>query len=157
MNENIQIVNFKVEEWDRPERVRGDVTFPASPYPREWVEERWKKLAMTLQVLRNHLGKPIHISSGYRDPAYNHAIGGKLHSQHMEGRAADILVPGMAMSDVHLAVLDLKAKGELPYLGGLGWYPHHAPPFVHLDVRPNPPGTALIRWEEPASSARSGM
>lgn len=154
MNENIKIVNFKVEEWDRPARIRNGVKFPASPYPREWTKDRWTKLAQTLQAIRDKLGKPIRISSGYRDPAYNKAIGGKPKSQHMEGRAADILVARTSMEVVHDLILEMYRKGELPYLGGLGWYPDHNPPFVHVDVRPT---TKLIRWTEKVTSKRDGM
>ena len=43
-----------------------------------------------LQPLRVALGFPIHISSGYRSPFLNAAIGGSRSSQHMFGKAADI-------------------------------------------------------------------
>ena len=40
-------------------------------------------------------GKPIMVSSGYRSPALNKAIGGAATSQHCKGCAADFKVPGM--------------------------------------------------------------
>lgn len=43
-----------------------------------------------LQPLRDGLGVPIIITSGYRSPALNAAIGGATNSQHMKGEAADI-------------------------------------------------------------------
>jgi zinc D-Ala-D-Ala carboxypeptidase len=42
-----------------------------------------------LQPLRDKLGQPIHISSGYRSLAVNTAVGGAKSSQHMLGQAAD--------------------------------------------------------------------
>ena len=48
-----------------------------------------------LQPLRDKLGKPIQITSGYRCPELNAAIGGSRTSQHMRGEAADIVVSGM--------------------------------------------------------------
>lgn len=48
-----------------------------------------------LDPLREHLGKPITITSGYRCPALNEAIGGVAVSQHMFGEAADIKSPGI--------------------------------------------------------------
>lgn len=42
-----------------------------------------------LQPLRNHLG-PIRISSGYRNPELNRAIGGSRKSQHCKGEALDL-------------------------------------------------------------------
>ena len=43
-----------------------------------------------LEPLRQHVGKPIRISSGYRCPALNKAVGGVATSQHLTGEAADI-------------------------------------------------------------------
>lgn len=48
-----------------------------------------------LQPLRDMLGKPISISSGYRSFELNTAIGGSRTSEHCFGYAADIEVPGM--------------------------------------------------------------
>ena len=45
-----------------------------------------------LQPLRNMYGAPIHVTSGYRSPAVNKAVGGARNSQHMLGEAADITV-----------------------------------------------------------------
>tara|TARA_Y100001963_G_C6703520_1_gene410713 strand:- start:30 stop:500 length:471 start_codon:yes stop_codon:yes gene_type:complete len=42
-----------------------------------------------IQPLRDKIG-PIRITSGYRSPALNRAIGGSSRSQHSKGMAADI-------------------------------------------------------------------
>ena len=42
------------------------------------------------QPIREHFGKPIFISSGYRSAALNEAIGGSKTSQHSKGEAIDI-------------------------------------------------------------------
>ena len=42
-----------------------------------------------IQPMRDHLG-PIRISSGYRNPQLNRAIGGSRSSQHCKGEALDI-------------------------------------------------------------------
>ena len=47
-------------------------------------------VAAVLDPLRTAYGKPIHISSGYRCPTLNKAIGGVVNSQHMKGEAADL-------------------------------------------------------------------
>ena len=43
-----------------------------------------------LDPLREWYGKPIRVTSGYRCPALNKAVGGVKNSQHMDGEAADI-------------------------------------------------------------------
>lgn len=53
-----------------------------------------------LDPLREALGRPVLISSGYRAPAVNKAIGGAAHSQHTMGQAADFIVPGMTPDEV---------------------------------------------------------
>lgn len=50
--------------------------------------------AQALEVVRKELGHPVIITSGYRSPDLNAAIGGSASSQHMRGEAADIIVPG---------------------------------------------------------------
>ena len=45
-------------------------------------------LVVLLQCIREHFGKPITITSGYRTAAHNTAVGGAKSSQHLLGRAA---------------------------------------------------------------------
>lgn len=47
-----------------------------------------------LQPLRDWVGKPILIGSGYRCAALNKAVGGVSNSQHMLGEACDIYIEG---------------------------------------------------------------
>src|SRR5690606_317319 len=48
-----------------------------------------------LQPLRDALGKPVTVNSGFRSAAVNKAVGGAASSQHRTGEAADIAVKGM--------------------------------------------------------------
>lgn len=43
-----------------------------------------------LEPLRKHLGRPIHVNSGFRCKALNEIVGGAPRSYHLKGRAADI-------------------------------------------------------------------
>lgn len=43
-----------------------------------------------LEPLRQHVQEPVIISSGYRCPQLNAAVGGSKTSQHMKGEACDI-------------------------------------------------------------------
>ena len=45
-----------------------------------------------LDPLRERYGYPIHVSSGYRCPRLNKAVGGAVNGQHTTGEAADIYV-----------------------------------------------------------------
>jgi hypothetical protein len=45
-----------------------------------------------LQTLRDLLGKPMIVLSGYRSPEYNRRVGGARASKHMEGTAFDISI-----------------------------------------------------------------
>ena len=57
--------------------------------------EAAKELAENIfQPIREHFGKPIWLSSGYRSEALNKAIGGSKTSQHCKGEAMDIDMDG---------------------------------------------------------------
>lgn len=43
-----------------------------------------------LEIVREKYGKPIIITSGYRCPSHNKAIGGAVNSSHVNGLAVDI-------------------------------------------------------------------
>tara|TARA_R100001510_G_scaffold18199_1_gene15609 strand:- start:950 stop:1429 length:480 start_codon:yes stop_codon:yes gene_type:complete len=59
--------------------------------PDDWAKENLKAIAEhVFQPLRDAFKCPIFVSSGYRGPELNAAIGGSKRSQHMEGRALDL-------------------------------------------------------------------
>ncbi|MBT9559904.1 MAG: peptidoglycan-binding protein [Myxococcales bacterium] len=88
-----------------------------------------RELAENLEVLRAEVG-PIGITSGYRSPAHNRAVGGAKNSYHVRGMAADITVAGMTPRQVRAKVLSLIASGRMKQ-GGIGLYST----FVHYDTR----------------------
>lgn len=79
-----------------------------------------------LQELRNRLGKPMYVTSGYRSPEHNRAVGGAKRSKHMEGIAFDISMsnhnPQVFMATARN--VGFKGIGEYPILG-----------FCHIDAR----------------------
>jgi uncharacterized protein YcbK (DUF882 family) len=87
-------------------------------------------LCENLQVLRDHIEKPIRVISGYRSPKYNRRIGGARRSQHMLAKAADIKISGMTPSEVKQVILELIKEGKM-MSGGVGLYKT----FTHYDVR----------------------
>lgn len=57
-------------------------------------------LVSILDILRNQVGKPVIINSGYRTPTRNKEVGGAKYSYHMRGMAADIRVNGMTAKEI---------------------------------------------------------
>lgn len=53
-----------------------------------------------LQPLREKLGKPIIITSGFRSGKVNELVGGVDNSQHLYGQAVDFVVNGMTPEQV---------------------------------------------------------
>jgi len=83
-----------------------------------------------LDPLRRHLGRPIRVTSGYRAPAVNRAVGGSATSAHVRGEAADIKVEGMTATDIVNALLGIgvqfdQAIAYAPIRGG----------HVHIGIR----------------------
>lgn len=59
------------------------------------VVDNLNRLADYLDGIRAKFGKPILISSGYRCPMLNKAVGGVVNSQHLKGLAADLVCSDM--------------------------------------------------------------
>lgn len=77
--------------------------------PNEEQVENLKQLCINiLQPLRDALGIPLHIDSGFRNFEVNNAVGGAKTSQHTKGQAADVVVPGMTPMDVIRRVVALR-------------------------------------------------
>jgi hypothetical protein len=53
-----------------------------------------------LQPVRDHYNKGVKINSGYRSPEVNASVGGSRTSDHCNGMAADIEIPGVANADL---------------------------------------------------------
>lgn len=63
--------------------------------PTPEILENLKFLAEQMDRVREILGHPIHVSSGYRSPEVNKAAGSKsTKSQHTQGLAMDFTCPG---------------------------------------------------------------
>lgn len=118
-------------------------------YPDTWVD-RLNALCTQLDSIRGIWGGPLRVVSGYRTLAWNTKVGGKHASQHMEGRAADIapMVANSMMSacvaDLHGRIMRAIAAGNLPLLGGVGYYPGR---WVHVDIRAKPGDGHLAQWQ----------
>jgi len=99
----------------------------------EAVKANVVKLAKELDKVREAWGEPIGVTSWYRPPAVNKAVGGVSNSQHINGSAADIYPIG---GDIHAFQKWLDTfwgDKALGYGAKKG--------FVHVDLR-----RGKIRW-----------
>ena len=84
------------------------------------------QLLAVLTDLREHFGAPVLINSACRCRHHNEAVGGKTHSYHLLGRAADVRIPGVQPDRIY-DYLNKKYPGALGLLCYLS--------FVHVDTR----------------------
>jgi hypothetical protein len=68
-----------------------------------------------LQPLGEIINVPIFINSGFRSFDVNAAVGGRFNSQHLEGKATDLVVPSMNLVDVFNIVLQRLSFDQLIY------------------------------------------
>ncbi len=76
--------------------------------------------------------QPYNIVSSYRDPKTNAMLASQSsgvadNSLHMQGKAMDVFIPGVKLSD-------LRAAAMRHQVGGVGYYPTSGSPFVHMDT-----------------------
>lgn len=117
--------------------LRDDLRIPQD----EQIEVNILALAAELDQARLEWGSPIGVTSWFRPPAINRAVGGVIDSQHLTGRAADIYT--MDGRDQEFEdFLDQHWGGALGYgvSSGRG--------FTHVDLREGGwrRGPKLIRW-----------
>ena len=91
-------------------------------------------LVSLLEQIREAAGGAVTINSGYRSPAHNAAVGGVSSSQHLYGRAADVVVEGASP-----LLVGQIAEYYLDRRGGIGVYQT----FTHVDTR-----AIRSRWDQ---------
>ena len=74
------------------------------PYNTQIVDNLLLLILNVLQPLRDYIKKPIIVNSGFRSVALNAKVGGVANSQHIEGKAADIVIKGMSIPQIMNAV-----------------------------------------------------
>ncbi len=114
--------NFQVKEFIAKGSPLRDM-YERGVYYELWIDDR---LVGFLQRIRDHFGRPIIITSGYRPAAYNKSVNGATSSLHIEGRAADIRIDGISPRVLAAYCKSIGVKG-------IGTYAD----FVHIDTREN--------------------
>jgi uncharacterized protein YcbK (DUF882 family) len=133
--ESLDIV-YRVGDTYIPEALEKLNYFLRDHYTQDVVHYEPKEFDV-LHALMSRLGRAsgvIQVVCGYRTPETNEALrhgsvktGVAEHSQHMEGHAIDLRVPGVSTVQLRNTALSLHA-------GGVGYYP--VSQFVHVDVGP---------------------
>ncbi|NRA68538.1 MAG: DUF882 domain-containing protein [Pseudobacteriovorax sp.] len=80
-----------------------------------------------LQALRDEFDHPMIITSGFRSPEHNKAVGGSKNSRHLVGEAVDISTKGMSAIRKHKLL-------ELAFAFGFNGIAQ-AKTYVHIDTR----------------------
>jgi uncharacterized protein YcbK (DUF882 family) len=93
-----------------------------------------------LEKLRTLAGKAIVIHDGYRCLAHNQQVGGVTDSEHTQGMAADVEIPGLSLQEMYELALQVPEFAH----GGVGVYDGG---FVHVDVRLHASRWARIRGQ----------
>jgi uncharacterized protein YcbK (DUF882 family) len=133
--ENLDVV-YRVGNVYVPEALEKLNYFLRDHYTQDVVDYSPKEFDV-LHAMMARLGRTnglIDVVCGYRTPETNETLrnesphsGVAEHSQHMEGHAIDLRVPGASTVQIRNAALSLQA-------GGVGYYP--VSQFVHVDVGP---------------------
>ena len=102
INWNMLSPHFSVKEFERSDRAAKNLAKTGDPVWKNKMPPLCRENAVllcqnVLEVVRAHFGMPIYISSGYRCPRLNAAVGGAMTSQHMRGQAADIYIKNPEM------------------------------------------------------------
>ena len=97
-----------------------------------------------LQQLRDILGKPVKVTSGYRTVTYNKKCGGISNKSSPDlGKAADLKVSGVTPLEV------AKAADKMGFMG-IGVYPT----FTHVDVCGSVTGKKIY-WKQNSKGVKS--
>lgn len=93
------------------------------------------ELKQSLDDYRKLVGRAVIVHDAFRCDEHNAAVSLVAKSQHPEGTAADISVPGLTLQEMYDAAKRIPAF----QYGGIGVYDKK---FIHVDVRRN----GLARW-----------
>jgi len=100
------------------------------------------ELARQLQVVRDTIGRPLKITSGYRTTDHNQIVGGVSRSQHLTASAADVKASGLSGQELYMVFDALIRSGQIRQ-GGIGVYST----WLHYDIRTDKDGQPrAARW-----------
>lgn len=95
--------------------------------------DRLRSLAVSLEIIRAEIKRPLAVISGHRCAQRNALIGGARASRHLMGDAVDVQAQGMTGLDLQRVAESLIVGRKIPE-GGLGTYAER-PLTLHYDQR----------------------
>jgi len=112
--------NFTLGEFLRSETAerRDDLWQAQLAIPQECIANLAYLTTTVLQEIRDTFRYPITISSGYRSPELNKAVGGSATSQHCSGQAADIQIADAFLIDPRYEPLRQRIRERVRYHTG---------------------------------------
>ena len=128
--------NFALAEFIKPEET---TTFKRHPM-QVLYESRLALVAFALQQVRDELGMPLVITSGWRSKERNVRIGGSPTSDHPSGWAADVKCPFISADKLAACFVSAEKRGLIKF-DQLIIYPWH----VHVSVNPRFRGQVFNR------------
>lgn len=84
--------DFELSEFTRSDKAE-ELNIPNEPSA-DQINSLIDLVNKVIQPLRDLIGKPVIVLSGFRSEAANEAVGGEPNSQHTKGEAADLRVNG---------------------------------------------------------------
>lgn len=91
--------HFTLEEFTRSDAA-AKMHPPNDNQPTKEHLENLRQTAEGMELVREVCGAPVVVSSGYRNPTVNHAVGGVPNSDHALGWAIDFNVPGLTLDEI---------------------------------------------------------
>lgn len=108
--------------------------------PSQQVFANLVQIGAVMDKIRQFVGKPIRITSGYRCPKLNTIIGGAKNSQHVKGQAIDFQVVGYSNKQLFELFKEL-SKAYIVVFDQLIWQYNS---WIHISISDKPRKQCLI-------------
>lgn len=126
--------NFALAEFIKPEEAEEF----RSAYNEPLLRHRLEMVATVLQQVRDELGMPLIVTSGWRSKRRNARVGGSPTSDHPNGYCADVMCPFINAEKLAACFVSAKKRGLIDY-DQLIIYPQH----IHVSVNPRMRGQSF--------------
>lgn len=140
--------HFTLEEFTRSDAATriGNDNQPTSEHL-----ENLQKTAAAMELVRTACGDvPVVVSSGYRNPVVNAAVGGVPDSDHALGWACDFTVSGLSLNDIAAKIIDAEiAFDQL--------IKETSRSILHISFNPRLRGQVMTQKDGPGTAFVSGI